>query len=182
MKSNKPNKLPWRSWWIEHKLFIDEWVYEAYETNEERTNKDIAAVHVVEATPILAEVEKLRAEINELESEKIAIAKSAANLIDKLREENAELKASLNEVRNFLRIEANGHRDTQEELNQVRTIGVEMQREVNRKLSLENAELKAVIDKAKGLLLSYSTVGESNRLDRLTDNFLAKLGGNYEQI
>jgi len=50
-----------REFWIEHKKFIDEWIYEAYETNEERTN-DLPAIHVIEKSAYL----QLMAERNDL--------------------------------------------------------------------------------------------------------------------
>lgn len=61
----------YKEYWIEHKLFIDEMIYEAYETNDERVNKDLIPIHVIE----IQAVEDLEAKLERL-------AELAGTLID----------------------------------------------------------------------------------------------------
>lgn len=37
-----------REFWIEHKKFVDEWVYEAYTEESLCPNKDLIPIHVIE--------------------------------------------------------------------------------------------------------------------------------------
>lgn len=82
---NKPVKP--REWWIEHKQFVDEWIYEAFVSDVERTNKEISPFHVIEYSAYAA----LQAEVDLLKNQAIDEGTEYRNKMEALKAEQSLL-------------------------------------------------------------------------------------------
>lgn len=93
MSNDADQKVKWREWWIlQNRCNLPLRVFNCWDqaTNHIEPNDNL--VHIIEAAPALAEIEKLRADLALGEESSLQVSIVLKAEIDKLRTENTELK------------------------------------------------------------------------------------------